>query len=266
MPLSEEHLAELKDAKRRLEDVPFVISLSNAVGRPIEFAYDKLPQAARERIGTLIGKALEKAVGFAFTGMKNGAARARNQRYKGAVALSGAAGGLFGLSGVAVELPASTLTMMRSIGEIARENGEDITLIATRLECLAVFSMGGRSADDDAADSAYFATRAWQAQVINSAAKYAENAARTGGAKATEEAIPVLVKMIQRITTRFGVRLTQAQTAKIVPVLGAFTGAGINTLFLDYYQSVAKGHFTVRRLQRIYGAEIVEAAYMATKT
>jgi hypothetical protein len=40
-------------------------------------------------------------------------------------------------------------------------------------------------------------------------------------------------------------------------------GAAINVLFIRHYQAVAKGHFTVRRLERTYGAEVIRAAYDA---
>ena len=31
--------------------------------------------------------------------------------------------------------------------------------------------------------------------------------------------------------------------------------------FVDHFQNVARGHFTVRRLERAYGAEVVRAEY-----
>ena len=39
------------------------------------------------------------------------------------------------------------------------------------------------------------------------------------------------------------------------------TGAGINAAFMDHYQILARGHFTVRRLERLYGPDLVRAAY-----
>jgi hypothetical protein len=35
----------------------------------------------------------------------------------------------------------------------------------------------------------------------------------------------------------------------------------VNTVFMDHFQLVAHGHFTVRRLERQYGAEAVQTAY-----
>src|SRR3712207_7386206 len=43
---------------------------------------------------------------------------------------------------------------------------------------------------------------------------------------------------------------TLFRSAQAVPVLGAISGAAVNTLFIDHFQSLAQGHFTVRRLER----------------
>jgi hypothetical protein len=47
----------------------------------------------------------------------------------------------------------------------------------------------------------------------------------------------------------------------VLPLIGAAGGALINTLFIDHFQSVARGHFTVRRLERKYGHEIIKREY-----
>ena len=50
----------------------------------------------------------------------------RNRLHQAAAAATGALGGAFGIAATAVELPVSTTILLRSIAEIARENGEDI--------------------------------------------------------------------------------------------------------------------------------------------
>jgi hypothetical protein len=47
----------------------------------------------------------------------------------------------------------------------------------------------------------------------------------------------------------------------MVPILGAAGGATINALFIDHFQQMASGHFIVRRLEKIHGAEPVRLAY-----
>jgi hypothetical protein len=56
--------------------------------------------------------------------------------------------------------------------------------------------------------------------------------------------------------------VSEKAAAVAVPVLGAACGAAINVLFLDHFQKMAQGHFTVRRLERTYGGEAVKAAYL----
>jgi len=49
-------------------------------------------------------------------------------------------------------------------------------------------------------------------------------------------------------------------------LVGAAGGALINTLFISHFQDMARGHFTVRRLERLYGPERVKEAYAALET
>ena len=59
--------------------------------------------------------------------------------------------------------------------------------------------------------------------------------------------------------------VSQKVTAQAVPILGAFGGAAVNTAFMNHFQATARAHFTVRRLERIYGAAAVRAAYEVEK-
>ena len=75
------------------------------------------------------------------------------------------------------------------------------------------------------------------------------------------EVAPVLVKLIEQVAARFGIQVSQKIAAQAVPVIGAAGGALVNTLFMDHFQDMAHGHFTVRRLERKYGEDIVRNAY-----
>ena len=46
-----------------------------------------------------------------------------------------------------------------------------------------------------------------------------------------------------------------------MPVIGAFGGAAVNYAFVEHFQTVARGHFTVRRLERSNGEDLVRATY-----
>jgi hypothetical protein len=72
-----------------------------------------------------------------------------------------------------------------------------------------------------------------------------------------------LLRLLNTIAARFSVQVSEQIAAKSIPAIGAVLGAMVNTVFIDHFQQVAHGHFTVRRLERRYGEETVEAAYQA---
>jgi hypothetical protein len=83
---------------------------------------------------------------------------------------------------------------------------------------------------------------------------------------AIREGAPFLVRFLTQIASRFGVVVSQKIAAQTVAVVGAVGGAAVNLAFIEHFQDVARGHFTVRRLERVYGAESVRAEYDRLKT
>ena len=123
------------------------------------------------------------------------------------------------------------------------------------LSCVQVFALGGRAGSDDASESGYFAVRAMLAKTVTEAARYI---AERG---VVQEGAPILVRFLTQVASRFGVVVTQKVAAQALPVLGALGGAAVNYAFIEHFQDVARGHFTVRRLERIYGKDGVRAEY-----
>jgi hypothetical protein len=78
-----------------------------------------------------------------------------------------------------------------------------------------------------------------------------------------KEGAPAFVRLIFKIAERFSVQVSAKVAAQAIPAIGAAGGAIINTLFIDHFQDMARGHFIVRRLERKYGKEIVEETYKA---
>ena len=66
--------------------------------------------------------------------------------HKALATASGAAGGAFGLASLTIELPVSTIIMLRSIADIARSEGENRSDPEAALSCIEVFALGGRDA------------------------------------------------------------------------------------------------------------------------
>jgi len=150
--------------------------------------------------------------------------------------------------------------MLRAIAAIAREEGEDLADPRTGLACLEVFALGGPTADDSGAETDYFAVRAMLARGLVEIADFAIDKG------AIKEGAPLFVKFMAQIASRFGVVVSQKLAAQAVAVVGALGGAAINLAFTEHFQDVARGHFTVRRLERVYGAELVQAEYGRLKS
>ena len=93
------------------------------------------------------------------------------------------------------------------------------------------------------------------AKAVNDAAKHI--AARG----VAVESAPTLVKLMSQIASRFGVQVKEKIAAQSVPLIGAVGGAVINTLFIDHFQTMARGHFIVLRLENRFGAETVRRMY-----
>ena len=249
----------LRDAMELLEHTSLAARVTNILGKQIELATTLLPRPARAIASRATTQALRFAMSATLKSMDALQRPASRNLHKALAAGSGALGGAFGFAALPFELPASTVLMLRSIVDIARAEGEDIRNPETALACLQVFALGGRSPDDDALESSYFGIRAMLAQSVAEAAKYM---LQKGVVDANA---PVLVKFVAMIASRFGIVVTQKMAAQMVPVIGAVSGAAINYTFVDHFQAIARGHFTVRRLEKIYGVDAIKAEYEALR-
>ena len=255
MPLSPEHRLQLSQAKALLENPGLAVKISSLIGTPIEKGFELLPTGWRDKVGSATRDALDYALRAALLTMNSRADEAHPRWHKFASAVSGATGGAFGLPALVVELPVSTTIICRSIADIARANGETLDDMSVRMACLEVFALGGPSRADDAAESGYFAVRAALAQAVSEAGRYLATHA------SVQESAPAVVRLISLIAARFQIQVSQKAAAQAVPIIGAAAGAIINLMFIDHFQDMSRGHFTVRRLERIYGAQPVRAAY-----
>lgn len=249
---------ELRQAKLLLENPGLAAKIASVIGSPVEKGFDMLPANWQGRIGVLTQDALLYALKGALSTMSHSASTESHPKlHKLFATLSGTASGAFGLPGLAVDLPLSTLIMLRSIADIARANGESLQSAEVRLACLQVFAMGGAARADDAAESGYFAVRTALARAVSEASGYLARQA------VADELPPALVRLITLIAARFQVQVTEKAAAVLVPVAGAIGGGAINLLFIDHFQDMSRGHFTVRRLERKYGEQLVRKEYEA---
>lgn len=256
MTLSQTDKEALAAAWDLLEHPGLPARLTRLIGMPIEKAMGLLPERWSEAIGVATQKSLDTALNVALTTLGDASpGRARKRWHTLAVAATGAGGGALGLAGLPVELPVSTTMMLRSIADIARSEGEVLATPGARMACLEVFALGGRAGADDAGESSYFVIRAALAKSISEAAAYV---AQRGVA---EQGAPALVRLIAQVASRFGTTVSQKAAAQALPIVGAAGGVVVNVMFMTHFQDMARGHFTVRRLERAYSPAFIRDAY-----
>ncbi len=256
MALSVAEQRELQSAKSILENPGLAARVSDLVGAPLEKGLKKLPGAVSAKVMGMAQKSIETALDVALLTMdKDERLSPSNWWHKLAVAATGAAGGAFGLPALAIELPVSTTIMLRSIADIARSEGEDLRSPDAKLQCIQVLAFGGRAKSDDGAESAYFAARAALAKAVSEAATHMAKAGLS------QSGAPTIVRFIAEVASRYSLVVSEKMIAQAVPLVGAFGGAAINALFIDHFQEMGRGHFVVRRLERLHGQEEVRQLY-----
>jgi hypothetical protein len=255
---NESDIRDLRIAKSRLEHPGLAARLADLVGKPIDQGLKALPAGLNKTAVEMARKALLKSLGFAIRTLGTvRAGKSRDRLHKILVAGSGIAGGAAGIAAIPLEIPISTTLMLRSIADIARSEGHDITSLETRLSCLEVFALGGRSSRDDSVEEGYWVVRAALARSVSRAAAY------IGRRGLAEEGAPPIVRLISTIASRFSVVITDEIAAKAIPIVGALAGGAINLAFMQHFQHMARGHFVVRRLEAKYGSSRVEELYKA---
>jgi hypothetical protein len=238
---------------------------------PVEKLLGQLPESIQSQIDRVTEDALFKALKVAMKTLGDETVKAPwNRTHKVAATLSGMAGGLFGAPALFVELPVTTVIILRSIADIARSKGENLSDPAVQLACMEVFALGSGAerssrdeveimrkeakAEEEGIRVTYFVARAALAQQVTATAETLTRGAASGSSSA-------LTRLISRIASRFGVAVSEKVAAQAVPIVGAIGGGLINALFMDHFQDTAEAHFSVGKLERAYGAEIVRQEY-----
>jgi hypothetical protein len=248
-------LQTLRASKHKMEEIGWAMRKLNKLGNVIEGKVKRLPQKRQHWLQQLSYKVLHTVVKTNLITMKQSKVKGAplNRTYKALVTSSGIFGGALGATAFGVDLMVSTKLMMRSIMDIARSEGEDLNQLDTQLACLQVFALGGKTKHDDSLDTGYYASRV----AISSAVK--------GGTKALEGLLTgssnSLVKFMAAVAARFSVQVSEKFVAQAIPIIGAAGGASINLAFINHFQSMAQAHFSIRRLERLYGEATVKKAY-----
>src|SRR5215469_1731419 len=252
--------AALASAVRQLESPNFAARLADYAGAPVNRIMSMLPKTLNRQLSGMVRDAVMKGLDVAVDTLEDEPPPSPAIRFSSFLAgVAGGLSGLFGFGALAIELPLTTTVMLRSIAEIARHEGEDLTTLEARLACLEVFAYGAKRADETI-DVGYYAARTLISKYTSDvAALFLERGAIDASA-------PVVSNLVTEIVSRFGVVVSDKFAAGAVPVIGALSGATVNVIFMDHFQRVAKGHFTLRRLERTYGSAHIRQHYATLAT
>lgn len=253
--LSPSHRKALERAHAQLESQGFAVRLADVAGQPLDRVLRMMPKIATAGLDRAVEAAILNCLKLAISSIEPGARRAPAGNLASLVAgLSGGVSGFFGFAALPFELPITTTLMLRTIAETARHNGEDLRMLEARLACLEVFALGaGKTAKR--LDLGYYASRALLSRLADEAsALLVERGVASVSA-------PLVNRLLAEIASRFGVVVSERVAASALPVIGAVGGAAVNVVFMNHFQRVAQGHFTIRRLERHYGADAVRRHY-----
>lgn len=248
MALDGDSLAQLQSVLEKVEQgrgvlVRLADLMGGAVGQATRLGMQGLglAPAVQEKFHNAAEIAIERAFKVAILGIDNEAPAVREPWRENvgqaAVAVSGALGGFGGIFGLAPDVGFTTLTIMREIARIAREEGEDLRNEDTRRACLEVFALRSFPArqSEDESELGFFSARALL------------------------RGRPIVMLMAE-VASHYGIGLSRKFALQMVPVAGALCGASLNAAFLAHYRALARAHFTIRRLERTHGLAVKEAA------
>jgi hypothetical protein len=255
--LSPEHHAALSVAVDQLEYPHLAARIADFVGQPLNKLIAVMPGRVSDGVHGAVQAAVNKCLEVAISTLDEDATGSSDWINKLMTGVAGGVGGFFGLAALPVELTVTTLLMLRSIAEIARDEGEDLSRLETRLACLEVFALGTRG-PQERITMGYYATRLLLTRLASDLAVALAQRGTVG------VSAPVVAKLVGEIVGRLGLVVSDLSAASAVPVIGAVGGATINIIFTDHFQRVARGHFVVRRLERIYGEDAIRDLYDST--
>lgn len=251
------HLKQIQTAQQTLETESLAMRLSSKASKPLNALANELPEKIRTKVNKAVNVSLDHATRWATaTTWKTQPSILREDRtHQGAVMLSGLLGGFFGITTTLIELPISTLIMLRSIACIAAREGFSPTDPAIRLKCMTVLAMGSDPNGTKVSQTSYWEIRESLALLVTQAAKWS-------GKGAT----PIITRFLIKVGEKFGIAVSAKVANQFVPVIGGLSGAAINTCFLNHYQKTAQAFFTMEKLINLYGEAPVKKAYQSNHT
>jgi hypothetical protein len=252
--LSSEHNRALENAVYALEKNSLVGNISEFTSKPVEELLLKVPKPIRKQVENSVERLTFKCLDLAINSLDLKTVSNHQKFDTLYTRIAGGLGGIFGIGSLPIELPVTTTLLLRSIAAIARNQGEDFSQLDSRLACVEVFALS-RSVKKDPSTLTYYASRAMLSKLSNDAIRVMSerSIAEVSGAE--------MGSIAAQTATKYTTIVSEKVLAGAIPILGAIGGATVNIIFLNYFKNLAHGHFTIRKLERIYGAEEVKSEF-----
>ena len=249
------HAKALQRAFDLLERQNFAARIAEYAGQPVDRLLRMMPRPASAGLNRIMEAAILRCLNLAISSIElKSKHRPANELSSLLAGFNGGVSGFFGAAALPIELPLTTTLMLRSIADTARHQGEDLLQPEARLACIEVFALGTRD-PKRRMDVGYYATRTLLSKLAANASTYLLERSTVSAST------PVVSSLITEIVGRFGIIVSERAAASALPVFGAVGGAAVNVIFMNHFQRIAQGHFIVRRLERHYGADIVQQHY-----
>jgi hypothetical protein len=163
-------------------------------------------------------------------------------KYRLLGAAEGAATGLAGVVGIALDVPALLTLCLRAISETATYFGFDIDVPHERYYGLMVLTVVASATDDERAQSI---------------AEITEVSRLLGGDSGQLPDMTPNEGLVDRLAQTLATRFSKGKLAQLVPVVGAAIGSSFNRAFLNEVCHTAELLYAERALIRKYGADVV---------
>lgn len=163
-------------------------------------------------------------------------------KYKVMAGGEGAAAGMLGFPGIAVDIPALVSLALRAVNEYATYYGFDVAIEHERAFAMSI--LGAASSPTVAAKQVAMAELTKLSVMIAQRKTWAELQRL------------VSVQVIKKIAQALGIRLTKAKLAQVVPLVGAGVGAGFNAWYVANVTETAYHLYRERFLIEKYGPDL----------
>lgn len=225
------------------------------LGEPVDGALSALPPLAGRDSRRLIDLALLKCLETAITSLRR-PSPFPHERWASTMmtGIIGGIGGFFGPIALPFELVVTSILLFRGIGAIAAEQGEDLSRPETWLACMEVIALGTMRFDRNASQNYYDSRTTLSALPDHEAVQLLKQ-------HLGEASTLVMTRVTGDILVRVLLVLSGIAASGAVPLVGAATGFSVTAIFMDHFQRIADGHFTIRRLERRHGRDRIREEF-----